>query len=97
MVFLGVGPMAAIDRADAATVRAPRQPVPAEGVGGLADVLAADDDVGPLRALIALVAVQRDGFFVNFDLAAIETGRDEGFDQGRAVLEAGGCIRRSVT
>jgi hypothetical protein len=31
-----------------------------------------------------LIAVQRDGFLVHLDLAAVETDRDEGFDQGLA-------------
>jgi hypothetical protein len=52
-------------------------------------VLPADDDVGLLRAFVALVAVERDGFLVDLDLAAVEADRDEGFDQGLAVLEAG--------
>ena len=54
--------------ADPGAVRAVRQPLPADIIGGLADVLPADDDVGPLRAFVSLVAVQRDGFFVDLDL-----------------------------
>jgi hypothetical protein len=32
------------------------------------DVLPANHDVGTLRAFVALIAVQGDGFFVDFDL-----------------------------
>ena len=42
--------------------------LPADIVGRLADVLAADDDVSVLRTLVSLVAVQRDGLLVCFDL-----------------------------
>jgi hypothetical protein len=77
---------AALDRAAKGAL------LPADVDGGLADVLLADDNVGPLWPLVALVAVQRDGFLVDFDLAAVEADRDEGFDQGLAVLYAGGTF-----
>ncbi len=92
VLHLRVEPVPAVVLADPGPVRAVRQPFPADVVGSLADVLAANDDVGPLRAFITLVAVQRDGLVVRFDLAAVEADRDEGFDQGLAVLEAGGAF-----
>jgi hypothetical protein len=57
--------MPAVVLADPGAVRAVRQSFPADVIGGLADMLAADDDVGPLRALIALVAVEWDGLLVH--------------------------------
>lgn len=45
--------------------------------------------MGAVGALVALVAVQRDDLLVDLDLAVAKADRDEGFDQGLAVLEAG--------
>jgi hypothetical protein len=49
-----------------------------------AHVLPANHDVGTLRAFVALIAVQGDGLFVDFDLAAVKANRDQGLDQAPA-------------
>jgi hypothetical protein len=46
VLHLRVEPVPAVVLADPGAVRAVRQPLPADIVGGLADVLPADDDVG---------------------------------------------------
>lgn len=45
-----------------------------------------------LPRLVVEVAVQRHGLVVALALRAVEADRDEGFDQGRAFLEAGGAF-----
>ena len=62
-------------------------PLPADIVGGLTDVLAADHDVGALRALVALVALQRHSLFVNLDLIPGEAALDQGGHEGLWIAE----------
>jgi hypothetical protein len=60
--------VAVVVLADPGPVRAVGLALPANVVGGLPDVLAADDDVGLLRALVALVAVEWHGRLMDLDL-----------------------------
>ena len=74
VLYLRVEPVPTVVLADPCAVRAVRQPFPPDVVGARTDMFPANDDLCPLRAFVALVAVQRDGFLVHLDLVAVESG-----------------------